>query len=178
MRDRGETEAYLAAELDSLQQAYAAGDQAAVTRRIKHVSDESGQETAAVLEQMLKEREALRPPLARPTTQTAPQDGVHKLPPPRSRKLVVAFLTVTVVALLLVIAVLVTVIIVRPSTTTTMPFPMQATGHPAETTAPPSTSTETTTTTVPIPVEPSEQKWTPVWPGLRQLTMPPKSRQQ
>lgn len=120
MCDREETEAYLAAELDSLRQALAAGDQAAVTRRIEHVRAEAGPETAAVLERALKEG-ALSPLPAQPAfTPTAPADGVRKLPP-RSQKLLVVFLTVAVVVLLLVVAVLVTVIILRPPTTTTAP---------------------------------------------------------
>jgi hypothetical protein len=79
MSDRGETEAYLAAELDSLQQAHAAGDQAAVTRRIEHVRAEAGPETAIVLEQMLKEQEALRPPPTQPAfTLTSPPGAMSR----------------------------------------------------------------------------------------------------
>lgn len=59
MTDHRETEAYLAAELDTLRQALTAGDHAAVTRCVEHVRAEAGPETAAVLERALTEQEAL-----------------------------------------------------------------------------------------------------------------------
>ena len=123
MSDRGETEAYLAAELDSLTQAHTAGDQAAVTQRIEHVRAKAGPETAAVLERMLKEQEARRPAPPQPAfTPTAPAGDVRELPPPSRTKLLVVFSTVAA-ALLVAVTVLVTVIILRPPTTTTAPPP-------------------------------------------------------
>ncbi|MGH3722284.1 MAG: hypothetical protein ACRDRI_26290 [Pseudonocardiaceae bacterium] len=172
MSDRGETEAYLAAELDSLQQAHTAGDQAAVTRSIEHVRAEAGPETAAVLEQMLKDQEAHHPPPTLPAvTSTPPPGGVRELPP-RSRKLLIVFLAMVIAVLVLAVTVLVTVIILRPPATTTAPPPPQATGRPAEVTTPPPTSTATTTTSVPLPVAPSGETWTPAWPETKQITMP------
>ncbi|MGH3867972.1 MAG: hypothetical protein ACRDQ4_17975 [Pseudonocardiaceae bacterium] len=172
MSDRGETEAYLAVELDSLQQAHAAGDQAAVTRRIEHVRAEAGPETATVLEQMLKDQEAhRRPPTLPAFTPTAPPGGVRELPP-RSRKLLIVFLAMVIAVLVLAVTVLVTVIILRPPTTTTAPPPPQASGRPAEATTPPPTSTATSTTSVPLPVAPSGETWTQAWPQLKQIMMP------
>lgn len=177
MSDRGETEAYLAAELNSLKQVHEAGDQAAVTRRIEHVRAEAGQETAAVLEQMLKEQEALRPAPPQPAfTPTAPAGGVGELTPPSRTKLLIVFSTVTV-ALLIVVAVLVTVIILRPPVTTTAPPSPQATSAPAGATTTPPTSTAASSTTVPPPVAlstvpPPQQAWTSTWPQPKQLSMP------
>lgn len=177
MSDRSETEVYLAAELDSLQQAHAAGDQAAVTRRIEHVRAEAGQETAAVLERMLKEQEAPREAPPQPAfTPTAPPGGVRDLPPPSRTKLLVVFSTVAA-ALLVTVTVLVTVIILRPPTTTTAPPPPQAAGNPAGPTTTPPTSTTTSNTSVPPPVvsstaSPPAQAWTPAWSQLKRFTMP------
>lgn len=177
MSDRGETEAYLAAELDSLQQAHAAGDHAAVTRRIEHVRAEAGQETAAVLERMLREREAPREAPPQPAfTPTAPPGSVRELPPPSRTKLLVVFSAVTA-ALLVAVTVLVTVVILRPPATTTYgTSPPQAAGSPAGPPTTPPTSTTTSSTTVPPPVvwstAPPQQAWTPAWPQLKRLTLP------
>ncbi|MBV9142874.1 MAG: hypothetical protein JO115_18500 [Pseudonocardiales bacterium] len=170
MSDRGETEAYLAAELDSLRQALAAGDQPAVMQRIEHVRAEAGPETAAVLERALKEG-ALSPPPAQPVSPpTTPLGPVRELPPPSRTKLLIVFSTLTV-ALLLVVAVLVTVIILRPPTTTASPPPQSPSGTAGATTPPP-TTTATSTTNVSPPVPPSEQAWTAVWPETKQITIP------
>ncbi|MGH3869867.1 MAG: hypothetical protein ACRDQ4_27960 [Pseudonocardiaceae bacterium] len=123
MSDYHETEAYLAAELDTLRHALTTGDHAAVARCLEHVRAEAGPETAAVLERALTEHEALirhwspepaarqgdqglRPPPAQPIlTPTIPADTLPEF--------LVVFLAVAVVVLLLVVAVLVTVIIPR-----------------------------------------------------------------
>lgn len=130
MSDGGETEAYLAAELDTLRQALTAGDHAAVARCLEHVRAEAGPETAAVLERVLTEQQdlirhwnperatrqgdrGLRLPPTQPVrTPTAPAGSVRSLPA-RSRELLLVFLIVAIVVLLLAVAVLVTVIILR-----------------------------------------------------------------
>ncbi|MGH3829485.1 MAG: hypothetical protein ACRDRS_03385 [Pseudonocardiaceae bacterium] len=175
MSGRGETEAYLAAELDSLTQAHTAGDQAAVTRRIEHVRAEAGPETAAVLERMLKEQEARRLAPPQPEfTPTAPASGGRELAQPSRTKLLIVFSTVAA-ALLVAVTVLVTVTILRPPTTATTSPPPQATISPTgPTTTPPTT---TSSTNVPPPVAlstapPPAQTWTAAWPQPKRITMP------
>jgi cytoskeletal protein RodZ len=141
-----------------------------VTRCIEHVRAEAGQETAAVLERMLKEQKAPREAPPQPEfAPTAPPGGVREpLPPSRTKLLVVLFSTV-VVLLLLAVAVLVTVVIVRPPATTTAPPSSQAASNPAGPTTTPPTSTTTSSTSVPPPaVSPLRQ----AWPQLERIVMP------